>query len=107
MKYRIFYEKAPKNYGAWSPDLWGCVAVGDTLDECRREMRDAIRSHLDISREHGDRVPSDPTGFVEILNFSPEERRATPAKPGAARPQARQAKAKPSQRRKVAATSGR
>lgn len=71
MKYRIFYEKAPKNYGAWSPDLWGCVAVGDTLDECRLSMREAIELHLEGLAEDGD-VRLAPAGYIEILNFEPE-----------------------------------
>ena len=32
MRYRIVYEKAQRNYSAYSPDLLGCVATGDTLD---------------------------------------------------------------------------
>lgn len=79
MRYRIIYEKAPENYGCYSPDLPGCVALGDTLDECRILMREAIALHLEFSREHGDPVPPDPTGYTEILDFEPERpRRARP-----------------------------
>ena len=78
MRYRIVYEWAPYNYGAYSPDLPGCVAVGDTLDECRTSMREAIKLHLAHSRKYGDPVPPDPTGYVETLDFEPQLRRRTP-----------------------------
>jgi predicted RNase H-like HicB family nuclease len=44
-------------YGAWSPDLPGCVAVGDSYDECVRWMREAIPLHIDSLRTHGDPIP--------------------------------------------------
>jgi predicted RNase H-like HicB family nuclease len=75
MRYRIVYERAAHNYGAYSPDLPGCIAAADTLDECRILMREAIAFHLEGSRRNGDRVPPDPTGFIEILDFEPEQPR--------------------------------
>ncbi|MGH3820926.1 MAG: type II toxin-antitoxin system HicB family antitoxin, partial [Pseudonocardiaceae bacterium] len=33
-------------YGAWSPDLPGCVALGDTEEETLSEMKEAMRGHL-------------------------------------------------------------
>ena len=84
MQYRIRYERSPRNYGAWSPDLLGCVAVGDTLDECRREMREAIAFHLEGLAEDGDVRPR-PTGYLEILDFPPERASArAKAAPGKA-----------------------
>lgn len=79
MRYRIFYERASQNYGAYSPDLLGCVATGDSLDECRISMREAIKLHLELSRKYGDPVPPDPTAYTEILDFEPERRRRTGA----------------------------
>jgi predicted RNase H-like HicB family nuclease len=75
VRYRIVYDRGPKSYGAHSPDLPGCIAVGDTLDECRILMREAIRLHLEHSRKYGDPVPTDPTGYVEILDFEPRRPR--------------------------------
>jgi predicted RNase H-like HicB family nuclease len=51
----------PSNYSAWSPDLPGCVATGDTLEKAEREMRSAIVFHLEGLAEDGDAIP-DPTG---------------------------------------------
>lgn len=96
VRYRIHYERTPTNYGAWSPDLWGCVAVGDTLEDSRISMREAIVMHLAGLAEDGDVRPQ-PTGYLEILDFEPEagartgeDRRRGP--PGSAAKRGRRAK---------------
>lgn len=78
VRYRIHYERTPTNYGAWSPDLWGCVAVGDTLEECRISMREAVVMHLAGLAEDGDVRPQ-PSGYLEILDFEPETSARTEA----------------------------
>lgn len=45
-RYLIVVEKADGNYSAYSPDIPGCVAVGDTPKEVRRNMREAIEFHV-------------------------------------------------------------
>ncbi len=39
MKYAVIVEKGPASYGAYVPDLTGCVSVGGTLEEARRLIR--------------------------------------------------------------------
>ncbi len=53
MRYAVVIEKGDKNYSAYVPDLPGCVSVGDTLDEVKAEIREAIEFHLDGMREDG------------------------------------------------------
>jgi predicted RNase H-like HicB family nuclease len=61
-RYLILVEGGPpSNYSAWSPDVLGCVATGDTIEECVREMREALAGHLDVMREHDEAMPP-PTG---------------------------------------------
>ena len=96
VKYRIVYEKAPRNYCAYSPDLLGCITTGRTLDETRIHMREAIAIHLEESRKSGAKVPPDPTGYVEILDFEPEKRQRRRPKPRPKpRPTRRTAKTRP------------
>ena len=57
MQYTIVIEKSPRNYAAYAPDLPGCVATGATREEAVREMREAIRFHIESLREHGEPVP--------------------------------------------------
>ena len=42
MRYLIVIEKGPSSFGAYVPDLPGCVAAGDTADEVRRLIHEAI-----------------------------------------------------------------
>ena len=54
MRYAVVIEKGPTSVGAYIPDLPGCVAVADTVDEARRLIADAIQVHLEGMREDGD-----------------------------------------------------
>jgi predicted RNase H-like HicB family nuclease len=56
--YAVIIERADDGgYGAWSPDLPGCVALGDTPEETLTQMREAMRGHLDVMRERGEALP--------------------------------------------------
>ena len=46
------------HYGAWAPDLPGCIALGRTIEDTEREMREAIALHLDGLREDGLPLPT-------------------------------------------------
>ncbi len=67
MEYLVIYEKGPTSWGAYVPDLPGCVAAGDTQEEVRKLIEDAIELHLRGMSEDGDPIP-EPTavaaGFV-------------------------------------------
>jgi predicted RNase H-like HicB family nuclease len=61
-KYLILVEGGPpSNYSAWSPDVLGCVATGDTLEEVEREMLEALAFHLEGMAEDGLPFP-EPSG---------------------------------------------
>lgn len=64
--YLIVIEKADGNYGAWAPDLPGCVAVADTPQECESEMRKAIAFHLEGLSEEGEPIPQPRTLASEV-----------------------------------------
>ena len=66
MRYAVVIEKAEGNYSAFVPDLPGCVAVGDTVEEVEREIRDAIRFHIEGLKEDGLPVP-EPTSIAEYV----------------------------------------
>jgi len=56
--YAVIVEQADDGgYGAWSPDLPGCVGLGDTIEECLTDMKAAIALYVDVLRERGDEVP--------------------------------------------------
>ncbi len=55
--YLIVIEAGDATYGAYAPDLPGCVAVAETVEECERLMREAIVFHLAGMREDGEPIP--------------------------------------------------
>ncbi|MDA8067402.1 MAG: type II toxin-antitoxin system HicB family antitoxin [Actinomycetota bacterium] len=65
--YLILLEQGLNGWGAWSPDLPGCVAAGDTKDETVTLMREAIALHLAGIAEDRDPIPtpSGPGVYVE------------------------------------------
>ena len=66
MRYAVVIEKADSNYSAYVPDLPGCVATGDTVASVEREIRDAIRFHIEGLKEDGLPVPA-PTSLAEYV----------------------------------------
>jgi predicted RNase H-like HicB family nuclease len=69
MRYAIVVEKAENNYSAYVPDLPGCVATGNTVEETEREIREAIGFHIDGLIEDGLPIPQ-PTSIVEYLEIA-------------------------------------
>ncbi len=68
MRYLVVVEKGPTSYGAYVPDLPGCIAVGDTKEEVVTLIREAIEFHLEGMAQDGQPIPQ-PTStseFVEI-----------------------------------------
>ena len=65
-EYLVVVEKAENNYSAYSPDLPGCVATGDTKEEALRLMREAIDLHIRALREDGLPIP-EPSTSAEYL----------------------------------------
>jgi predicted RNase H-like HicB family nuclease len=58
MDYVIVIEKAPDgSYSAYVPDLPGCVACGDTSEEARQLITEAVTLHIESLRQHGEPVP--------------------------------------------------
>ena len=47
----VIIEKGENSYGAYSPDVPGCVAVGDTREEVEHLMKEALQEHLQMMRE--------------------------------------------------------
>jgi predicted RNase H-like HicB family nuclease len=57
MRYAVVIEKAGRNYSAYVPDLPGCAATGDTSEDAEREIRDAIKFHLEGREDDGIEAP--------------------------------------------------
>ena len=57
MEYVVIYEKGDSSYGAYVPDLPGCFAIGETLEEVQTLIDEAIEFHIEGLQEDGDDVP--------------------------------------------------
>lgn len=71
MRYAVVVEKIENNYSAYVPDLPGCVATGQTVEESETEIRAAIEFHIEGLREDGLAIPL-PVSIVEYLRWWPE-----------------------------------
>ncbi|MGB3206898.1 MAG: type II toxin-antitoxin system HicB family antitoxin [Crinalium sp.] len=69
MEYAVIIEKGKTSYGAYVPDLPGCVAVGETLEEVKTLIQEAIEFHIEGMREDGIFIP-EPTTICEYVNAS-------------------------------------
>ena len=66
MRYAVVIEQAEGNYSAYVPDLPGCVATGASVEDVEREIRNAIRFHIEGLKEDGLPVPA-PTSIAEYV----------------------------------------
>jgi predicted RNase H-like HicB family nuclease len=66
VEFLVVVEKGKSNYGAYVPDLPGCVAVGDTRREVLKLIREGIQLHLKALRSAGEPVPT-PSSRSEIV----------------------------------------
>ena len=68
MRYTVIYERGPRSWGAYVPDLPGLITVGESREEVERLIQEAIELHLEGMRDEGLPIPppSSSAGEVEI-----------------------------------------
>jgi predicted RNase H-like HicB family nuclease len=66
VEYVVVVERSETGFGAYLPDLPGCVAVGETREETVQLIREAIELHVESLREAGERIPP-PTSTAESV----------------------------------------
>ncbi|CAN5640826.1 type II toxin-antitoxin system HicB family antitoxin [soil metagenome] len=68
MRYAIVLERGPTSYGAYVPDLPGCVAAAETREETLSLIREAIEYHLEELSHEGLPVPEpmSTAAYVEV-----------------------------------------
>ena len=57
MRYAIVIEHGENSYGAYVPDLPGCVAAASLREEIVKLIHEAMEEHIHILREEGLPVP--------------------------------------------------
>ena len=69
LKYSVVFERLPCNYGAYAPDLPGCVSTGDTWEEVREMIGDAIAFHIEGLIEDGEPLPTPRLSISEAMAY--------------------------------------
>ena len=69
MRYMIVIEEGETSFGAYVPDLPGCIAVGETESEVKQLIQEAIEFHLEDLHESGAEIPKplSKSEYVEVL----------------------------------------
>lgn len=57
MRYAVIIEKSSEGFGAYVPDLPGVGVAGDSVEEVRQLIREAIDLHLEGLKEDGQPMP--------------------------------------------------
>jgi predicted RNase H-like HicB family nuclease len=66
MKYAVIVEEGENSFGAYVPDLPGCVAVADTKEEVLELIQGAIEFHIEGLRKDGQPIP-EPSSSIEYI----------------------------------------
>ena len=68
-KYAVVFERSPNNYGAYVPDLPGCVSVGDTWEEMQEMIKEAITYHIEDMLECGEPLPQPQMSIEQAIAY--------------------------------------
>ena len=68
-RFLIIIEQGSRNYSAYVPDLPGCIATGNTVEEVKANMKEAIRMHLEGMIEDQEEIPV-PQTLAEYLDIA-------------------------------------
>ena len=68
MRYAVIVEQGQNSFGAYVPDLPGCIAAADTRQEVLELIQEAIEFHLEGLREDGQLIP-EPSSSIEYVDI--------------------------------------
>jgi len=68
MRYTVILEEGDGSWGAYVPDLPGCVVAGETKAEVLQLIREAIEFHLEGLKEQGEPIPQ-PHSQSEVVEI--------------------------------------
>jgi predicted RNase H-like HicB family nuclease len=69
MKFAVVVEKGETSFGAYVPDLPGCVAAAETKEEVLQLIHEAIEFHVEGLREDGQPIP-EPSSSIEYVEVA-------------------------------------
>lgn len=63
--FMVVIDRTSTGYGAYVPDLDGCVATGMTVEHTRHMIAEAIEMHLELMQQSGEKIP-EPRQRMEV-----------------------------------------
>jgi predicted RNase H-like HicB family nuclease len=69
MRYLVVVEEGASSFGAYVPDLPGCIAVGESREEVLATIQEAIEMHLEDLRDRGQPIPQ-PSSSSEVVDVT-------------------------------------
>ncbi len=60
----------PGGYYAFCPALPGCYSQGETLEETKANIREAVQCHLESLQKEGQPVPEEPEEFIGTVSVT-------------------------------------
>lgn len=66
LKYAIVIEKSKSGFGAYVPDLPGCVAAAKTKSEVKKLIKEGIEFHLEGMKLSGTKIPAPYSETMEV-----------------------------------------
>lgn len=69
LRYAVVFEQTPNNYGAYAPDVPGCVSTGKTWDEIQANIREALAFHIEEIVENGETLPEPRMSVRDAMAF--------------------------------------
>ena len=71
MKFTVIIEQGERSYGAYVPDLPGCVAVGNSREEALQLIKEAIDFHIEGLKEDNEPLPKAHCEFAQVeVNYA-------------------------------------
>ena len=65
--YSIVIEKTDTGFSAYVPDLPGCITVGDTVEQTRKFIREAVELYIEQLKSEGKSIPR-PTTITDTIS---------------------------------------
>ena len=69
LNYAVVFEQTPNNFGAYAPDVPGCVSTGKTRDEMRANILEALSIHIEEMVRDGEPVPEPRMSISEAMAY--------------------------------------
>ncbi len=72
LRYAVVFEQTPNNYGAYAPDVPGCVSTGKTWNKMLAMIREALTFHIEDMIEQGEPVPEPKMSIEDAIAYHSE-----------------------------------